>query len=553
MISSYDFNDLFVFDMANNHEGDVEHGLAIIREMGDIAREYGIRAGLKFQFRQLDTFIHPDFREASEPKHIQRFLASELSHADFKRLYDEVVAQGLISICTPFDESSVDLIEDMGFDIIKVASCSCKDWPLLERISEANLPVIVSTAGASIADIDNIASFCDHRGIEHAFMHCVALYPTPDEHFQLNQIDRLRARFRQTTIGWSTHEDPNDNDIVIAAYAKGARMFEKHVGVVGGKVEKLNAYSADPNQLRAWLDKYKKAQKICGATEGRPEPTQAETQALEALQRGVYARQKLSAGDTLDSEQAFFAMPMQTGQLSSGEWKPGTRAEQSIERHAAVARDAVSIPRDPKRKVIQSSLHEIKAMLNEARIPLNSDFKVEYSHHYGVENFAETGAVLIEIVNRSYAKKIVVQLPGQYHPAHFHKLKDETFIVIYGTLHLEVDGHRKVLSPGETAVVQPGVWHRFWSDTGVIFEEISSTHNNDDSFYKDKRINRMERSERKTVVDHWGRFTMRREDEAEDHIWPPSRWATQSDAEKNGDEDNGAMEAAEQPSAARSH
>ncbi|MES1936572.1 D-lyxose/D-mannose family sugar isomerase [Salinisphaera hydrothermalis] len=530
MRQSYDFNDLFVFEMANNHQGDVEHGLKIIREMGAAAAEYGVRAAIKFQFRQLDTFIHPDYREASEPKHIQRFLSTELSRDEFQTMFDAARAQNLLTMCTPFDEASVDVIEEMGFDIIKVASASCQDWPLLERISEANLPVIVSTGGQDIAAIDNISSFCHHRGIDHALMHCVALYPTPDAHCQLNQIDRLRERYRDTTIGWSTHEDPGDTDVVIAAYAKGARMFEKHVGVVDGPVTQLNAYSADPDQVRAWLAAYKKAVALCGDDTRETRHTQAERDALAALQRGVYAREPLAPGQQLTMDDVFFAMPLQHGQLTSGRFKPGTTVKQAVESNGAVAFSNVDIPSDPDRKVIQSSLHKIKAMLNEARIPLNSDFKVEYSHHHGVENFREVGAVLIDVVNRKYCKKIVAQLPGQYHPAHFHKLKDETFIIVHGTLHLEVDGHHKVLSPGETAVVQPGVWHHFWTETGVIFEEISSTHKNDDSFYKDKRINRMPRSARKTIVDHWGRFTLRDEDEAESEIWPPQRRASQDEA-----------------------
>ena len=131
---------------------------------------------------------------------------------------------------------------------------------------------------------------------------------------------------------------------------------------------------------------------------------------------------------------------------------------------------------------------------------------MEYSHHYGIAKFREVGAVLIDCVNRQYCKKIIVQLPGQYHPSHFHSLKEETFQVLHGVVEMEVDGHRQTLKPGETMLVQPGVWHSFWTDTGAIVEEISTTHHNNDSTYKDRAINRRTRAERKTIVDHWGRF-----------------------------------------------
>jgi N-acetylneuraminate synthase len=177
----------------------------------------------------------------------------------------------------------------------------------------------------------------------------------------------------------------------------------------------------------------------------------------------------------------------------------------SFERDEPVMAASVSVPRYSERQEIYGAIHEVKAMLNEARIALPSDFKLEISHHYGMANFRGFGAVLIECVNRSYCKKLIVQLARQEHPCHYHKRKEETFQVLHGVLEVELDDRRKTLRPGDTLLVQPGVWHRFWTETGVVFEEISTTHFDNDSFYEDKAINRLERSARKTVVEHWGR------------------------------------------------
>jgi N-acetylneuraminate synthase len=159
--------------------------------------------------------------------------------------------------------------------------------------------------------------------------------------------------------------------------------------------------------------------------------------------------------------------------------------------------------------VIKHAVHDVKALLNEAKIHLGPEFKVEYSHHYGISTFLETGAVLIECVSRDYCKKLVVQLPGQKHPSHYHARKEETFQVLHGELNCTVDGHHRTLVPGESIVVMPGVWHSFGTDDGVIFEEISSRDYDNDSFYEDKTINKLARAERKTVVDHWGRFQIK--------------------------------------------
>jgi sialic acid synthase SpsE/D-lyxose ketol-isomerase len=508
MSEQYDFNNLFVLDLANNHQGDVEHGLNIIRAMGEVTKKHGVKAALKFQFRQLDSFIHSEHRESETNKHISRFLSTELGRGQYQTLLDEVRRQGLVSMCTPFDEESVDIIADMGFDIIKVASCSAKDWPLIEKVAYSGMPVVFSSGGLKISDIDNLVAFFSHRGVDHSIMHCVSIYPIPDEHFQLNQIDSLRRRYPDTTIGWSTHENPDDQTAVGIAVAKGALMFERHVGIETKDIT-LNAYSSTPEQIDKWLAAHTRARHLCGAGE-RPAAPEVETESIDSLRRGVFARKPIKGGAEVAREDVYFAMPYLEGQLESGRWPTqGLRnitAAANVESNAPLMLDEVNLPDDGDYLTIKRAVHEVKAMLNEARIVLNSDFKVEYSHHYGIPRFREVGAVLIECVNRSYCKKLIVQLPGQHHPNHHHVRKEETFQVLYGVLHVEIDNHTHVLHPGEILLVQPGVWHRFWTDTGVIFEEISSTHYNNDSFYKDQAINRLERSERKTVLDHWGRY-----------------------------------------------
>jgi N-acetylneuraminate synthase len=199
-------------------------------------------------------------------------------------------------------------------------------------------------------------------------------------------------------------------------------------------------------------------------------------------------------------------MPCQDGQISSGNWNGKLTLSEDVDVNGAVFAAAVEPVPDRPEVVIKRSIHEVKALLNLAAIPLNSDFEVEYSHHHGLENFRETGAVLIKCVDRDYCKKIIVQLPGQTHPSHFHKSKEETFQILHGVLEVEIDKHRKTMRPGETCLVQPGVWHSFWTETGCVFEEVSSRDLPGDSVYAERRIAELERSERKTVVDHWGRF-----------------------------------------------
>ena len=65
-MKKFDFNNLFVLDLANNHQGNLNHGLKIIRECSKMVHKHKIRAAIKFQFRQYDSFIHPNHKENSE-------------------------------------------------------------------------------------------------------------------------------------------------------------------------------------------------------------------------------------------------------------------------------------------------------------------------------------------------------------------------------------------------------------------------------------------------------------------------------------------------------
>ncbi len=505
MKPKFDFKDVFIFDLANNHQGDIDHALRIIREIANVVRSNDVRGIFKFQYRRLDTFIHVDHRESTENKHLKRFLDTRLELAEFQVLLNEVRAQGLLAMCTPFDEGSVDDIVQMGFDLIKVASCSAKDWPLLEQISETDLPVVFSTGGLSISNIDELVSFFEHKGKDFAIMHCVSIYPTSPEDCNLNQIDVLAKRYPNRVIGWSTHEPPDYLAPIQIATAKGAMMFERHVGLPTEQ-HQLNSYSSTPEQVDRWLSSWRTAKILCGSEQrGRSE---IEQESLNSLRRGVFARRNLIKGELLKQEDVYFAMPYAEGCLDSGGWCEGIVITTDLEIHSAIKQTDLNIPSVPDYQLLKSAIHEVKAMLNEAKIVLDATFEVEYSHHHGVANFREFGAVIINCINREYCKKLIVQLPGQHHPVHYHKLKEETFQVLSGNLQVTLDGKTRWLTPGETCLVMPGVWHSFSTDSGCIFEEVSTTHFNNDSVYQNVEINKLERMQRKTKVDHWGRFQL---------------------------------------------
>jgi sialic acid synthase SpsE/mannose-6-phosphate isomerase-like protein (cupin superfamily) len=478
----------------------VEHGLRIIREVHEVCRDFPFTFAFKFQYRDLDTFIHPDFRNRSDIKYVKRFSETRLGEDEFLKLRDELRRLGFVAICTAFDEPSVDLVVKHGFDVLKIGSCSFTDWPLLEKIANVGMPIIASTAGATLDDIDKVVSFFEHREKRFALMHCVGEYPTPDESLELNQIDFFKARYPGIPIGYSTHEDPANCDAVLLAIAKGATIFEKHVGVATDAYP-LNAYSASPAQILIWLGAARRALTMCGVAAERRSISEKERRDLRGLQRGVFARDRIRKGERVVPAAVFYAIPSVEGQLVANDISKYAEltALDDIEKNQPIMGDQVSA-RNLRGNVLEI-ITQLSAILMESRIVLPNRLELELSHHYGIENFHRWGAAIINCINREYCKKIIILFPGQSHPVHRHIRKEETFHVLHGDLRISIGGEDREYRSGDIAVVERDARHGFSSVGGVVFEEISTTHYTDDSFYEDQEINR--NPDRKTRMTYW--------------------------------------------------
>jgi quercetin dioxygenase-like cupin family protein len=153
------------------------------------------------------------------------------------------------------------------------------------------------------------------------------------------------------------------------------------------------------------------------------------------------------------------------------------------------------------REKVGSIINKVNEILKEAKIVLPHKVSFEISHHYGIDNFDESGATIINCINREYCKKLIVMLEGQKHPAHIHKLKEETFHVLYGDMNIKVNGIEKEYMPGDIVLVERESVHSFSTKNGVIFEEISTTNFINDSYYEDEKI--IKNKKRKTELTFW--------------------------------------------------
>jgi N-acetylneuraminate synthase len=363
------FDELFVLEMANNHRGNLERGKRIVNDFSRVVRYNNVRAAIKLQFRDVDNFIHPAARARTDVRYIKKTLDTRMSREGYAALIDHIRKSNCIPMATPFDEKSVEFCQELNLPIIKLASSDINDWVLIEKIAKTKKPVIASTGGSSLKDMDDLVTFFENRGIPLALNHCVSLYPTEDYDLELNQIDFLRARYPGITVGFSTHERNDWRSSITIAYAKGARTFERHIDIEADGIA-VSPYCTLPDQCDVWFRAFHKVREMCGApgTQKRI-PGHAEIEYLDGLLRGVYAARDLAPGHRLAEGDYFMAIPLLQGQLSCRELIEGEVLAAPLAAGAPITLDSVDTP--------YSRFPAMRARVNSRGLPRRTNGKAE--------------------------------------------------------------------------------------------------------------------------------------------------------------------------------
>lgn len=277
-------------------------------------------------------------------------------------------------------------------------------------------------------------------------------------------------------------------------------VFERHVGVVSGDY-KLNKYSSTPEQLQRWLLSSQDAFKICGFLGKARYVSAKEKEGLLGLKRGAFAKRLIAKAEKINQSDIYLAIPNVAGQLFADSLSKYREfySKKEIKENEPILLADVDV-RNLRDRVMQI-INKIKDIVIESKISLPDKVEFELSHHYGIDNFEKCGAAIINCINREYCKKLIILLPGQSHPSHYHHKKEETFNFLYGDVNLVLNGNAKDYKPGEMVIIERGAQHSFSSKNGAIFEEISTTHFLDDSYYADQKI--LENKNRKTEMTFW--------------------------------------------------
>jgi|TARA_B100000929_G_scaffold291181_1_gene288840 N-acetylneuraminate synthase len=289
-----------IAEMSANHNGKIENAFKII----DMAVSCGADA-LKLQTYRPDTITlnstSPDFMIEGglwDGKSLYELYEGAYLPWDWhKPLFDYAKTKGITIFSSPFDNSAVDLLEDLNTPAYKIASFEATDLPLIKYVASTGKPMIISTGMANDDEIEEAVSAAYEGGCkELALLHCVSGYPAPASDYNLLTITDMRSKFG-VNVGLSDHT--LDNTTAIASVALGAVIIEKHVTLSrkGGGPD--DSFSLEKEDLAALCRDSKTAWSAIGSIDyGKKSSEKANVK----FRRSLYFVKNIKAGEVITPE-----------------------------------------------------------------------------------------------------------------------------------------------------------------------------------------------------------------------------------------------------------
>lgn len=303
-----DDSDCFVIaEIGHNHQGDLEKAKELIRQ----AKHCGADA-VKFQKRDNRTLFTREFYGKSYEhensfgrtygEHREFLEFGEGQYRDIKAFCDEL---GIIFFATVFDLNSADLMERLRVPAFKIASGDLKNIPLIRYVARFGKPVLVSTGGGTLKDVERVYDEITPINRQLCFLQCTASYPTQPEDIHLKVIETFRRRFPDIVIGFSDHY----NGIVMAtaAYVMGARVIEKHFTLNHTWKGTDHALSLEPIGLQKMVRDLRRLRSAMGKCDKTILPSEVPN--LVKMGKKLVAARSLPAGHVLREEDIHIKSP----------------------------------------------------------------------------------------------------------------------------------------------------------------------------------------------------------------------------------------------------
>ena len=286
-----------IAEIGNNHNGDFKRAIKMI----DLAIEMGADC-VKFQMRQLDKVYRQKSLNKSGEDLGTEYIIDLLKRFEFsvdkhKKISEYCNSKGVLYMCTPWDESSIKILESFGVKAYKVASADLTNLPLLDTLSKTGKPLIISTGMSRVDEVIEVKEFLEKRNVEFAFLHCNSTYPAPFQDINLNWLKSLRNI--HPLVGYSGHE--RGTAVSLASLAFGACIIERHFTLDRNMEGPDHAASLEYDEFKALVKGIREVEMAIGLGDER-KLSQGEMINRENLGKSLVSSTNLDPGTIIKPE-----------------------------------------------------------------------------------------------------------------------------------------------------------------------------------------------------------------------------------------------------------
>ncbi|RTM14878.1 MAG: acetylneuraminic acid synthetase [Bradyrhizobiaceae bacterium] len=284
-----------IAEIGNNHNGDFDRAIALV----DAAIAAGADCA-KFQMRKLDEVYRASSLSGKDDDLAVEYTLDllrrfELPTAQQKKIAEYCAAKGIQYLCTPWDASSVAVLEGFGVQAYKVASADLTNLPLLARLAATGKTLIVSTGMSTTDEIKAASKFLDERNASYVLLHCQSTYPAALHNIHLRFMETLREI--HPVVGYSGHE--RGIAVSIAAVALGAVVIERHITLDREMEGPDHAASLEPEEFKSLVSGIREVEAARGEKLAERALSQGELINRENLAKSLVAARDLAAGTVI--------------------------------------------------------------------------------------------------------------------------------------------------------------------------------------------------------------------------------------------------------------
>ncbi|WP_246667224.1 N-acetylneuraminate synthase family protein [Bradyrhizobium sp. UNPA324] len=284
-----------IAEIGNNHNGDFDRAIALV----DAAVAAGADCA-KFQMRKLDEVYRASSLSGKDDDLAVEYTLDllrrfELPTAQQKKIAEYCAAKGIQYLCTPWDASSVAVLEGFGVQAYKVASADLTNLPLLARLAATGKALIVSTGMSTTEEIRAAAKFLDERNASYVLLHCQSTYPAALHNIHLRFMETLREI--HPVVGYSGHE--RGTAVSTAAVALGAVVIERHITLDREMEGPDHAASLEPEEFKSLVSGIREVEAARGEKRAERALSQGELINRENLAKSLVAARDLSTGTVI--------------------------------------------------------------------------------------------------------------------------------------------------------------------------------------------------------------------------------------------------------------